>query len=463
MNREWNSSGVMREFVKVATESGLIISDLQQKELVGNADEDTPVKDHRRYEPTEEYELDVEGGNLVGKAHPEQAWTARQSAPVKSMGEGSLVENIEEQQKKDIEVATKMPTGALFGIHASVVSDLVKLANKLDEDGRHKEAIRIDQAIERLGRLPFVDSRLRKEGAAWLWPVVMLVSAVAPMAWNRFFNKGTVTTSKGKIDEGKGRVTTKTKAPMSRGGKAMTAIGLGLSALFLLGKKITSVEEGIRTDTQDLYDVLKKAAPESSAAAAAAAKLAPYVSAFSKKPKNAAEYEQYKSKAKALKNLLPGIKNDIENVLNVDLESGLWTWTGLDLRSRIEEKLNTWESGLEELKSKGVKVENKAKATITPISKKLSGISGLQQILMNEGLLTQSSGALDSQTVQAVSKLGIRLDRDINTLYERRIIAKKPKSGFQGKILRDGKLSMSPETLSRILNLVKRLINTPQK
>jgi hypothetical protein len=456
MSREWNSSGVMQEFIKIAAESGLITSDLQQKELPGNAGEDTPVKDHRRYEPTEEYELEVEGGNLVEKAHPEQAWMARKSAPVKSMGEGSLVENIEEQQKKDIEIATKMPAGALPGIHASMISELVKLANQLDGKEKVKEAARIDETIERLGRLPFVDSHLRKEGG-WFLPVVLLITNVAPLAWNYFFNKGTVTTTKGKPGVGKGKVVTRTKAPMARGGKIVTAIGLGLTALTFLGKKMTSVQEGIKKDTKDFYDILRKAAPKSGAAAAAAAKLAPYVKEFEKKLQKPEDYELYRQKVVELKGLLPSIRRDIDNALSADIEAGLWTWTGLDLHSRIAEKLDTWESDLENVKVRGARLENVAKIGFA----QMTGAAALQQILMSKGLLNskQMTGSMDGATLNAARQLEKRLDRDTEILYNKKVIDRKPKGGFEGKIVRDKKLIMKTENLRTIIRLVDLLMS----
>jgi len=150
--REWNGSNVMEEFAKTAAESGLITTNLkpEKKDFVGNPSKETPVKDHRRYEPTEEYELKVEPTDVVGKAHPQEAWMAEKSTPMSSMGKGSLVENIKEQQEKDIEVATRMPSGALPGVHASLMNELIKLATELDDAGKHKEAIRVDRAIERL-------------------------------------------------------------------------------------------------------------------------------------------------------------------------------------------------------------------------------------------------------------------------------------------------------------------------
>jgi len=459
MYKEWESSGVMQEFLKVAAKSGLITSDLQQKELAGNADEETPVKDHRRYEPTEEYELEVEGGNLVEKAHPEQAWTAKQSPIMNSMGEGSLVENIEEQQKKDIEVATKMPSGALPGIHASMVSELIKLADRLDGENKTKEAARIDETIERLGRLPFADSRPRIKEGGWFAPIVLLITTVAPLAWDYFFNKGKITTTKGKPDVGKGRVVRTRKAPMGRVGKVITTIGLGLSALTLLGKKITSVQEGIKKDTKDLHDVLQKAAPESAAAAQAAAKLAPYIKELEQKPTKPEDYTRYRQKVIELKSLLPSIRKHIDDALSTDIEAGLWTWTGLDLHSRIAEKLNTWEADLEAVKTKGARLDAVAAEEYRRTPMVMEGVYGLQQVLTLNGLLSknQISGAMDDVTLKATQQLEKRLDTDTDTLYSKKIIRRKPKDGFAGKIVRNGQLVMRPEKLQRIISLIDQL------
>ena len=100
MTNQWNRSSVMRDFEKIAAENKLLQTDLNpdNKDFVGNPSTPTPVKDHRRYEPTEEYTKVKDSlKDLLNKAHPKTIET------VKSDGAGGVVENIMEQQEKDIE------------------------------------------------------------------------------------------------------------------------------------------------------------------------------------------------------------------------------------------------------------------------------------------------------------------------------------------------------------------------
>lgn len=157
MSREWTNSKVMTEFLKVAEKSGLISPDLKQ-DGVGNPKE--KIDEITRNEPTEDYKIKTE--DLVDKAHPEPAWVNE-----KSMGEGSLVENVKEQQEKDIDIITKMPRGTLIGVHAELVENLVKLANFLENENRIKEVERIDETIKKI-------STLYKQSGWFLVPSLLL-------------------------------------------------------------------------------------------------------------------------------------------------------------------------------------------------------------------------------------------------------------------------------------------------
>lgn len=161
MSKQWNGSSVMAEFEKIAADAGLITTDLNpdNKDFVGNPS-GSPIgpfrdngvsmtnkerKDAGLYNVTKET-----GEELIGKAHPKTVELAD------AMGAGGVVENQVEQQKKDIEIATRMPSGALFGIHAELVKELTKKANQLEEDGKIKEALRVDKTIMRIANFPFV-------------------------------------------------------------------------------------------------------------------------------------------------------------------------------------------------------------------------------------------------------------------------------------------------------------------
>lgn len=153
---EWTNSKVMTDFLKIAEKSGLISPDLKQ-DGVGNPKE--KIKEKTRNEKTKDY--GVKTDDLIDKAHPEPAWVNE-----KSMGEGSLVENVKEQQEKDINIITKTPRGTLIGVHAELIRDLVKLANKLEDEGKIKEAKRVDDTIKKI-------SNLDKRSAWFLVPALI--------------------------------------------------------------------------------------------------------------------------------------------------------------------------------------------------------------------------------------------------------------------------------------------------
>lgn len=90
------------------------------------------------------------GEKLIDIAHPGKSTVI---APAKE--EGGLVENVVEQQKKDIGVALKNPTGKL----AALLTKLVSTANRLDEQGDIEGAKIVDKAIAELRDrvLPFVN------------------------------------------------------------------------------------------------------------------------------------------------------------------------------------------------------------------------------------------------------------------------------------------------------------------
>jgi len=90
------------------------------------------------------------GEQLIDKAHPGGGPTMAPAAD-----EGGKVETIVEEQRKNIERATKAPTGK----YAFVVRQLVSLANRLEGEGKANAVASVDKAlrdIERRASLPFV-------------------------------------------------------------------------------------------------------------------------------------------------------------------------------------------------------------------------------------------------------------------------------------------------------------------
>lgn len=138
----WEKSETMREFLKVAEETGLLKTAAPSPNP--NKEDDKVVKEKRQKSPEK---------NIIDEAHPESVYIAE------ARGDGGLVENANEQQKKLIEMINKMPTGSLVGRYAMAAQELVKMANTLDEAGQSETADVLTEAADKLlemaGELPF--------------------------------------------------------------------------------------------------------------------------------------------------------------------------------------------------------------------------------------------------------------------------------------------------------------------
>ena len=82
----------------------------------------------------EEKRLDAPKESIIETAHPKPVYVAE------SQGDGGLVENQLEQQKKMLSVINRMPTGVLVGRYAYVANSLLKLADVCDDCGEPKTA-----------------------------------------------------------------------------------------------------------------------------------------------------------------------------------------------------------------------------------------------------------------------------------------------------------------------------------
>lgn len=87
---------------------------------------------------------DETGAQLIGNAHSESV------AVADAMGNGGLVENVLEQQRKNIGVALSAPTGNFRARHAQLIKELVKLANEADDTGEKDASNMIDKTINNL-------------------------------------------------------------------------------------------------------------------------------------------------------------------------------------------------------------------------------------------------------------------------------------------------------------------------
>lgn len=123
----------MREFLKIASEQGLVKEALPEKNPY---QEDLKTIEEKRLKPAEK--------SIIEEAHPEPVYIAE------SKGDGGLVENQLEQQKKLLQMINKMPTGSLVGRYASATFALVKLAADCDEIGEFEVANLLTDVADKL-------------------------------------------------------------------------------------------------------------------------------------------------------------------------------------------------------------------------------------------------------------------------------------------------------------------------
>lgn len=432
MTREWNGSKVMEEFAKMAAESGLITTDFD-KPIIGTTDKEVPVKDHRRYEPTEEYNITKETGeDLVNKAHPED------SKPAEAMGDGGLVENVTQQQKKDIEIATKMPSGALIGRHAELVNSLICLADKLDSEGKKEAALRIDKTLERIIRLPF---DLQKDAGIWSRLLGWAGSIFSPVKY------------------------------IIWGGAAAGALySMGPAIL----SKITSLQEDLATDIKDVIDVAKEVRSDNPQFAKLENQLQQILSSFVGKfskalPTHEDEQalQEYLSALQEFEHVLPTAKNIVVAMTSLkDWKSKI----GFGAQSRLEEKIkdveetfNNTKKTLEAVKNIGEVQLQKQEPTEQKPEEKLpllsttkplqSNITDVQNILYEYGFKVKPTGLLDESTKDALHQLENRLERKLYKNPNTAQILNRRGWKITGSILKDNGQLMDANLLKRLISL----------
>lgn len=429
MNREWNGSEVMEEYARIASESGLVSTALLAPEKdvrkpVGNPNEmpATPT----RNEKTEQYDVKPEGldGDLVQKAHPKDA------RPADAMGDGGLVENISQQQEKDIEVARSMPHGMLLGKHAEMVKALAKLANALEENGNTKAAKRVDDTLGRVANIPF-DEGLRKE-------------AIAPLVWLI--------------------------------GAGIAALSGGIGASFKWGGDILSYQEDLSTDIGDLLETAKSATEDRPAMAAVSNELqsllSPYIHKF-RRPlppsDDKAALQKYIEDVTDFQNqVLPKARS---LVAGLTAAGDPWWRFGTGPQSRLQGKMKDMErsasavmTSLQALANVGrtaIKQQEEASGT-APLPTKspaaapemggtqlATGLKGVQQLLNRRGLKVPVTGRLDETTQRALQFLEQQLE--VSLALER-----KKGWSVKGMILKSDGTVMSPETLKELLSLADK-------
>lgn len=414
MTREWNGSLVMEDFAKIAAESGLITTDFG-KPVVGNPDKETPVEGHRRYEPGKEYGVTKETGEeLIGKAHPKDA------KPAEAMGDGALVENIVQQQEKDIEVATSMPSGALVGKHAELVNRLVALANNLEGEGKAEAAARIDKAIGRISDIPFGND-LRKEA---IGPFAAML--LFPLKW------------------------------LLWGG---AAAGVGAGAMGWLSA-LTSQRETLAVDIQDVLDVAAKIREDDPSLSAAEGKLRsillPYVAKFRKAmpvPGDEAGLREYIAILEDFAKNLPDIKSLVE--VMVAVKGGFLERIGFGQKARLEQKLQDMVTSFQAT-MKGIQAAAKVGKEQMPeptAAQPETGIAGIQVLLAERGLKVPQTGKLDDKTIAALRQLEKQLDTDLRRDPKMAEILERRGWSVVGALLRQDGTVADESVLRRLLSL----------
>jgi hypothetical protein len=428
MSREQTGSSVWAAFEKIAAESNLITPDLKPaQEHIDDRQKDVPTgDDYTRNPKTEEYGVtEGEGKDMVEKAHKEDAQVAS------AMGKGGLVENVVQQQEKDVEVALKMPDGSLHGVHATVVSDLVKLANSLDESGNEEAAKRVDAAIKEIRNLPFVHSHLRKE--AWGHVALALVTMLAPTAISLLTREKSVT-------KGRGGYKKVHRGPMKMRGGKVGWIATAVGSLMALLPNLTSIKDGLTTDLKELHDILADV-DDSNAAADAARKLAPFMSSLKQDLTTEAGIKKYVTAFNKLRTVVTYVES---NIAKMKLEKGEshWLTFGLGEMSRVEAKFDDFKSSFEDAKELLKKVvQTGTQAEAVAQQEMASSVPALDNLSIGD--------ELDKETVQELTNLEKQLTEELADDISK---AGKPYD-FTGKFVSGGKLVIDPKTLSRIVDL----------
>jgi len=431
MTREWNGSLVMEEFAKIAAKSGLITTDFD-KPIVGNSNK-SPVGPFRNNPSvsgktdtlsvdsnSKDYGVTKETGEeLVDEAHPEDPRIAE------SMGRGWEVENIVQQQEQDIGVATRMPSGALYGKHAELVGALVRLADKLDEEGRKEAAKRIDRAIGRISRLPF-NGGLRKEAIGFL---AGLLGPLKTLLW---------------------------------GGAALWGGATFGPALLA---KLTSSRENLATDIGDVLEVAGSVREDDPSLSTVEGRLrtllSPFAVQFRKPMPTPGDETGLREYLGLLEEFGTRVLTDARALVTAmtAVRGGWWEGIGFGPKSRLIEKMKDMEEtfqgtmmAVRAAAKVGEKLPEAAKAEVP------SGgnIAEIQALLAERGLKISQSGKLDDATVDALKQLELRIDVDLRRDPRMAEILERRGWSVAGSLLRPDGKTVDVDTVRRLLALADR-------
>jgi peptidoglycan hydrolase-like protein with peptidoglycan-binding domain len=208
------------------------------------------------------------GEKFIGTVHP----AGPVMVPAKD--DGGKIENIIEQQKKDLEIVTKNPTGK----YAILITKLIATANRLDEEGDEEGSRIVDKTIAELRErvLPFVNRNAAfeaagskdnkasvKQAGVSLEELVALNTPAVPSAAKAVVH-GAKAVGKAAIS-GVGAASTAIGTAFGAAGVTATAIGasviaaaVAIPAFAHYGSSWFSQSETIAADIQDLIDYANK-------------------------------------------------------------------------------------------------------------------------------------------------------------------------------------------------------------
>ena len=125
----YDNSEVMNELIKSALEKNALPAP-------------NPYQENKK--TVEEKRLPAPEKSIMEEAHPEPVYIAE------SQGDGALVENEIENQKKMIEVINKMPTGNHTGRYAALANVMLKVAETCDVLGEEAAADLLTDAAKKV-------------------------------------------------------------------------------------------------------------------------------------------------------------------------------------------------------------------------------------------------------------------------------------------------------------------------
>lgn len=460
--RELNDGSVWAEFVKIAKDTGLITSDLTPRthDYFDYSKPPLTGDGYARSILTEEYnnleKSQREGKETIEEAHPETIQVAD------AMGMGGVVENEVQAQEHDIQVATRMPTGVPFGAHANLIQGLVKLANELEDRGQFKEAKRVDDTIKEIRR-PFANGYLYKE-AFWNLAIPIIGAVAGPvLTWLGSGGK------EERVWDNKREKYVRSKTPVRKNMGRLGGISTLLSALALFGDKLTSIQENLPTDMDDLKEVLDKA--NTSASQMTSQILSDFIVEFSQADLGTEEgVKSYIKTFNKLRAVKPKIESGVaKTLLEIGQQNRLFL--GMDLPARLEEKLNTFNSTftdtsdlLNKITTTGMKLNEAGKelqqAGDNAETSGNSDVAKLQTLLFTKGYKGKTwtgevNGELDETTIQAVRELEGQLTTDLTTAGITSSTGDPP--DFSGKVINTNGLAMEPSVLEQIVNKAESL------